>query len=54
MTALERGKLFENLKKCTFFTNEATFLGYIVTENGIKMKEGKIEAIQLWPTLEDP
>ena len=35
MLVLEREKLFGNLKKCTFFTHEVTFLGYIVSEHGI-------------------
>jgi len=50
MMVLEHEKLFGNLKKCAFFTNEVTFLGHIVTKNGIKMDEGKVEAIQSWQT----
>jgi len=50
MMVLEHEKLFGNLKKCTFFTNEITLVGYIVTENGIKMDESKIEANRSWST----
>jgi len=51
MLVLEREKLFGNLKKCAFFATEVTFLGYIVTGDGIKANESKIEAIRSWPTL---
>jgi len=47
---LEEEKLYGNLKKCTFFTNEVTFLGYIVTAHDIKVDESKVEAIRSWPT----
>jgi len=46
MLVLEKEKLFGNLKKCTFFTLEVTFLGYIVSKDGIKVDESKIEAIR--------
>ena len=46
MKLLEREKLFSNLKKCTFFSNEVTFLGYVLTSNGISVDESKVEAIQ--------
>ena len=49
MVVFEKEKLFGNLKKCTFFTSEVTFLGYIVSESGIKVDESKIEAIWTWP-----
>jgi len=49
MLVLEHEKLFGNLKKCAFFTPEVTFLDYIVTENGIKADESKVEAIRSWP-----
>ena len=45
MKVLEREKLFGNLKKCTFFSNEVTFLGYVVTSNGIRVDESKVGAI---------
>ena len=49
MLVLECEKLFGNLKKCAFFTPEVTFLGYIVTGEGIKADESKVEAIRSWP-----
>jgi len=51
MLVLERERLFGNLKKCAFFTHEVTFLGYIITGDGIKADESKIEAIRSWPIL---
>jgi len=51
MLVLDHEKLFGNLKKCTFFTQEVTFLGYIVLAEGIKVDESKIEAIRSWPIL---
>ena len=44
-------KLYRNLKKCSFFTNKVTFLGYIVTAEGMEVDEAKLEAIRSWPTL---
>jgi len=49
MHDLEREQLYGNLKKCTFFTHKVTLLGYIVSSKGIKIDEGKIEAIRTWP-----
>ena len=50
MLILECERLFGSLKKCAFFTLEVTFLGYIITGDGIKVDESKIEAIRSWPT----
>lgn len=49
MKVLEEEKLYGNLKKCIFFTNEVTFLGYIVTTHNIRVDESKVEAIRSWP-----
>ena len=46
MRVLEKEKLYGNLKKCTFFTNEVTFLGYVVTPNGIHVDERKVETVR--------
>ena len=38
--------LFGNLAKCTFCTDRVSFLGYVVTPQGIEVDEAKIEAIK--------
>jgi len=43
---LEKKKLFGNLKKCSFFSNEVTFLGYVMTYHGIHVDERKVETIR--------
>jgi len=50
MKVLEKKKLFRNLKKCTFFLNKVSFLGYVVTSHRICVDESKVEAIWSWPT----
>jgi hypothetical protein len=46
--ALREARLFANLKKCTFCTDRVSFLGYLVTPQGIEVDEAKIEAIKSW------
>jgi len=48
MLVLKHEKLFGNLEKCTFFTHKVSFLGYVITGDGIKADESKLEAIQTW------
>ncbi|KAJ0442907.1 putative nucleotidyltransferase, Ribonuclease H [Helianthus annuus] len=48
-TVLREQKLYANRKKCHFLSNEVIFLGYLVSENGIRMDEAKVEAITTWP-----
>jgi hypothetical protein len=47
--ALREARLFANLEKCTFCTDQVAFLGYVVTPLGIEVDEVKIEAIKSWP-----
>ena len=47
--ALRVARLFGNLEKCTFCTDRVSFLGYVVTPQGIEVDEAKIEAIKSWP-----
>ena len=47
MTVLEQEKLYSNLKKCTFFSLEVVFLGYIVSSQGIHVDPSKVDAIKL-------
>jgi hypothetical protein len=41
--------LFGNPEKCTFCTDRVSFLGYVVTSQGIEVDEAKIVAITSWP-----
>ena len=47
--ALCDARLFGNLGKCTFCTDRVSFLGYVVTPQGIEVDKAKIEAIESWP-----
>jgi hypothetical protein len=38
-------RLFGNLEKCTIYTDRVSFLGYVVTSQGIEVNESKIHAI---------
>jgi hypothetical protein len=47
--ALCGAHLFGNLDKCTFCTDRVSFLGYVVTPQGIEVDHAKVEAIHSWP-----
>ena len=47
--ALRDARLFGNLQKCIFCMDRVSFLGYVVTPQGIEVDEMKIEAIKSWP-----
>ena len=46
---LRKHGLFANLKKCRFHQEEVRFLGYVVSSQGIRMEEEKIDAVKAWP-----
>nr|GEZ80603.1 hypothetical protein [Tanacetum cinerariifolium] len=46
---LDHEKLYGNLDKCEFFTDQVTFLGYLVFAKGIQVDERKVQAIREWP-----
>ena len=50
LTALQQNKLYVNLMKCKFMTNNLVFLGFVVSADGIKVNEETIRAIRDWPT----
>jgi hypothetical protein len=43
--ALRDAHLFDNLEKCTFCTDRVSFLGYVITLQGIEVDHAKVEAI---------
>ena len=48
---LEQACLKFKLTKCELFRWQITYLGYIISAQGIATNESKIEAIKKWPTL---
>lgn len=47
--ALRDARLFGNIEKCTFCTDRVSFLGYVVTPQGIEVDQAKVDAIHSWP-----
>ena len=43
-------KLYANLKKCTYYTDHVTFLGFFVSTNRVQVYQEKLRAIREWPT----
>ncbi|KAI5682129.1 hypothetical protein M9H77_03357 [Catharanthus roseus] len=50
LNVLRIEKLFANLDKCEFSLEKVTFLGYVVSSQGLQVDEGKVQAIKEWPT----
>ncbi|KAE8694063.1 putative Quercetin 3-O-methyltransferase 1 [Hibiscus syriacus] len=53
---LKRECLFVNQKKCSFFTTSVTFLGFVVSTDGVHADQSKVDAVLEWPrpkTLHD-
>ena len=47
---LRKHKLFAKLSKCAFFQKSVSFLGHVVSADGVSMESDKIAAINNWPT----
>jgi hypothetical protein len=47
-TSLHDACLFGSLEKCTFCTDRVYYLGYVVTPQGIKVDQDKVEFIHSW------
>jgi hypothetical protein len=43
--ALRDARLFGNLEKCSFCTDRVSFLGYVVTPQGVEVDQVKVDAI---------
>jgi hypothetical protein len=46
LAALRKEKLYANLAKCTFCTDNLVFLGFVVSGQGVEVDEEKIKAIR--------
>lgn len=50
LRVLHRDHFYATLKKCEFGSSEVQFLGYLVSDKGLSVDQGKISAIKSWPT----
>ena len=48
LQTLREKKLYVKLRKCDFWLNEVSFLGHIVSAEGIRVNPAKIEAVVNW------
>ena len=50
LETLRKEYLYVNQKKCSFLTTIVTFLGYVVSVDGVHADQSKVTAILEWPT----
>ncbi|XP_039037173.1 uncharacterized protein LOC120174359 [Hibiscus syriacus] len=48
LQTLKENKLYSKLRKCEFWISEVTFLGHIISAEGIRVDLSKVEAILNW------
>ena len=46
---LREKKLYAKLEKCYFLVPSVTFLGYVISKDGVSVDHSKVEAIKTWP-----
>ena len=51
---LRENKLYAKLSKCEFWLEEVSFLGHVVSAEGIKVDPKKIEAVVEWEPPKNP
>jgi len=49
LNVLKKEKLYANLDKCRFCTDQIAFLGFVVSAKGVRVDYEKVKAIQEWP-----
>ncbi|KAD6118667.1 hypothetical protein E3N88_09938 [Mikania micrantha] len=47
---LHSNRYFAKLSKCCFVQSQVSFLGHVLTAEGVQVEGGKISSIQSWPT----
>ena len=51
---LRARQLYAKFSKCEFWLNSVTFLGHIISADGIRVDTQKIEAVKTWPRPTTP
>ena len=50
LEVLRQHNLYANVEKCEFHKDQMTFVGYLVSKDGIGMDPAKVSAVLDWPT----
>ncbi|KAK3572408.1 hypothetical protein QTP86_032628 [Hemibagrus guttatus] len=50
LSRLQRHRLFVKPKKCEFHQSTMSFLGYVITRQGVEMDVTKVQAVTEWPS----
>ncbi|KAK3537477.1 hypothetical protein QTP70_012113 [Hemibagrus guttatus] len=50
LARLQRRHLYVKLEKCEFHQSTVTFLGYVISRQGVEMDVGKVRAVTEWPS----
>ncbi|KAJ3690328.1 hypothetical protein LUZ61_019492 [Rhynchospora tenuis] len=50
---LREHKLYAKFSKCDFWLNQISFLGHVISKEGLSVDPDKIRAIQEWPVLKN-
>lgn len=45
---LHRERFYAMAKKCVFMASKLTFLGYVITGEGLQVDESKVEIVKQW------
>ena len=53
LDVLRQHNLYAKESKCEFMKDKISFLGHVVSRDGISMEEQKLKAIVDWPTPKD-
>ena len=48
LQTLRDKRLYAKLKKCEFWLNKVSFLGHVVTNDGIFVDPGKVDVVSNW------
>ena len=48
LQTLRDKQLYAKLKKCEFWLDKASFLGHVVTKDGISINPGKVDVVSSW------
>ncbi|KAI2665792.1 Transposon Tf2-9 polyprotein [Labeo rohita] len=49
MQRLREHQLYLKAEKCSFHQSSVQFLGYVIDRHGVRMDEGKVDAVVSWP-----